>query len=447
MKSTTKKRAGAVLALVIGALLVVMMSGCSTQPSWELSNLSDKGKVEAVVCDQVDSASEQLEDAVTDEDSGALATIGVWVNNKLDDAALKDVRERIKQRRKQCDTVTTTVTSSGLPTATTTASSVPSDGNAGVRDSNGALRTVPLVGRDGEGVAPVDTTEDPRSPATLGVLLKCKQAKSWHDLVVCVGNDQTYKDAVTARKPQTGFDWDDILRWEKESIDARVIQVFNLNISDTEARDRVRGLVGSDADRLPIARHGCAMNTRRLEDNSISDFTDCRPMVRVSLAPLVYTGDKVTGMLADRGIFVDCFNLWWIPQAIVRNGPPPQPGNPGTPGTGGGTPPGTTVPPAPPGTTTVPPTTNPPVTPNPKIPGQAPPHDGGHGTITGPASTPTGGQPVPTYTTQAPPAPVTTVPGGTPAPPVTTQVPTATGAAPSTAPGGSTGCAPGDSGC
>lgn len=354
MKGATKNKVGVLTALIGLLTLVLATSACSSQPSWGLANLSDKGKVEAVQCDQIGSASEQLEDAVTDGDSGALATMGVWVNNKLDDGALKDVRERIKKRQDQCNTVTTTVSASASPS--NTAKSLPDDGDAGVRDSDGALRTVPLVGRDGEGVAPVDTTNDPRSPATLGVLLKCKQAKSWHDLVVCVGDDQTYKDAVNARKPQTGFDWNDVLRWANESVDARVIQVFNLDISDAEARNRVRELVGSDVDRLPIARHGCAMNTRRLEDNSIGDFTDCRQMVRVSLAPLVYTGDKVTGMLADRGIFVDCFNLWWIPQAIVKNGPPPQPGNPGTPGTGGGNPPGSTVPPTPP---TGPPTTTP----------------------------------------------------------------------------------------
>lgn len=380
MKRTTKHKVGVLMAL-IG--LLALLCACNPDPqveNWQRINVVNPGVIEKLKCDKWDSANRQISNAVKDEDEAVLTDLGLWRDGKLDGDSYSGqkredgsggVKTRMKARgdSKECvdarkNPPTTTVTASASSPASANPDSIPDDGKAGVRDTDGTLRSVPLVGHDGEGAAPVDTTDDPRSPATLDVLLKCKQAKSWYDLVVCVGDDQTYKDAVNARKSLTGFDWDEILRFAKEPVDARVIQVFNWGISDREARDRVRELVGSDADKLPIARHGVTMNTRRFEDDSIHDFADIRQMARVSLAPLVYKSGKVVALRADSGIFVDCFNIWWLPQAVVINGAPPKAGQPGTPGTGGGNPPGTSVPPTTVPPTTVPPTTVPPTNPS-----------------------------------------------------------------------------------
>ena len=422
---TTKKRLGVPAGALIIVLLALLLSACGGS-NWNKADLTEYDKFgETVQCHEIDTASETLETAVKDNDGVALTQMGVWIDGKLDDAILKDARDNLNKWRTECSKGTPTVTSTATSSSNTD-SGVPSDGDAGVRDSDGQLRPLPLVDQRGDGVTPVNSTGDPRSPATYQDAMKCSPVRNWAEFVNCIGDQQWYKDGVDARSSKTGFTWSDIEKWAKETdIDTRVIQVYNLEISDADARNQVRSLVGNDADKLPIARHACIVNTRGLEGNRMEDFVDCRKMVRVSLSPIVYKDNRPVSLRADTGIFVDCFNLWWIPQEIVKHGQPPAPR-----GTGGNPPPGTTVPPGtggppPPVTTT---------TPNDdKIPSQAATHDGGRGTVTAPVSPPTGGPAVPTYTTQPRPTVQPTQP------PVTTEQPQPTGqpvptVAPSTQP-------------
>lgn len=241
-------------------------------------------------------------------------------------------------------------------TATADEDPPPDDGTAGVEDSDGELYSPPLVDDDGTAIYG-DTTSDPRSPASYEAAKEQGPFVTWADAHRVLGELDWYVEAVNARKSKTGFDWADVEKWATtEGIDPRVIQVFNLEISDQEARDAVRELVGDAADRLPIARHAtCIMNTRGFGREVVQNFADCRKMVRVSLAPLVYNeqGD-VVGLRSDAGIFVDCFNIWWIPRQVVKNGPPPTPTTPRVPSTPPGTVPPGTVPPGtvPPSVTT-----------------------------------------------------------------------------------------------
>jgi hypothetical protein len=229
---------------------------------------------------------------------------------------------------RQTPNPTATTTTTGTPTPSVTASQPPSDGTAGIEDSDGEKKVLPLVDQKGDRVTPADTTSDSRSPSSYADALRGGSVRNWSDLVSRMGNMQWYVNGVNARKGKTGFDWSDVEKWAKDGqgFDTRVIQVYNLSpgqLSDQAARDHVRGLFGSDADKLPIARHYCAVNTRGLGNGNLQDFVDCRQMVRGSLAPLVYKDGKPVAVDGDSGIFVDCFNVWWLPRQVVKHGPPP----------------------------------------------------------------------------------------------------------------------------
>ncbi len=216
--------------------------------------------------------------------------------------------------------------SSASPSPTTSATTPPpSDGTAGIEDANGELRSLPLADQAGDEATPVNTTADPRSPATFD----CPTlSRNWTEFVACIGDRQWYKDGVNARKSMTGFDWSDIERWaaDGKGFDTRVIQVFNWSgISDADVRAQAATYVGTvAAGKMDIVRHDtCIVNTRGFGSEQVQDFVDCRKMVRVSLAPLVYTDGQVTGLRGDSGGFDDCANLWWLPRQFVKNGPPP----------------------------------------------------------------------------------------------------------------------------
>jgi hypothetical protein len=204
----------------------------------------------------------------------------------------------------------------------------PSDGSAGIEDSDGQKTVLPLVDQHGNEVTPVDTTGDQRSPSSYPDALRGGPVSNWNDLAARMGNMQWYVAGVNARKGKTGFDWSDVQKWAKDGadIDARIIQVYNIStaqLSDKAVRDRVRGLIGDAADKLPIVHHNCVVNTRGLGSGQLQDFVDCRQMVRVTLAPLVYKDGKPAAMRIESGIFVDCFNVWRLPRQVVKHGPAP----------------------------------------------------------------------------------------------------------------------------
>lgn len=331
--------------------------------------------------------------------------------------------KRLETELKSCNDGSSTTTSS-------TATPPPSDGTAGVADSDGELRSLPLVD-DNDTIISGDSTGDPRTPASYELAKENGPLVTWADAERELGKLDWYVEAVEARKSKTGFDWEDVSKWATATdIDPRVIHVFNMDVTDQGARDAVRDLVGSDADRMPIARHmTCIVNTRGFGHETVQDFADCRKMVRVSLAPIVYDekGEPV-GLRSDAGIFVDCLNIWWIPRQVVPNGPPPSVAPPATTTPTGTIPPGTVPPTTRPGTTTSTTTPRTTTTVKPKDPTRDPcatgnSRPGGCGPEEGPSEGPTEHPaviPPPVYVPPTPPTvPPTTRPPVT-APPTTT---------------------------
>ncbi len=424
-----------IMALVV-LLATFGLAACGSADeteSWSPYPLSPNGAAENIPCEHIESAFSQIEKAREasrlDGDHSLSQLIGLTNDNgELDQEKVEDVERRLRERKASpaCDDPETTPTPSDGDTETAPA---PSDGDAGVRDSDGQLRSLPLVDQVGRTPAPVDTTSDPRSPATYADAMKCSPVRNWAELVTCIGDQQWYKDGVNARKAKTGFDWNDVETWgEATDVDTRVIHVFNMSVgekSDEAARKDARALIGNDADKLSVVRHQCIINTRGLEGDKMEDFTDCRKMVRVSLSPLAYREGKVGGLRADAGIFVDCLNIWWLPQAVIKNGPPPPPPGRGGPPPSdtpsivtppppgrGGPPPVTTHPPGPPPVSPPPGTTQPPPPPAPKVPGADPyprgnaPIGGGPNVNPGPGvQQPWTPPPAVPYVPPAPPAP------------------------------------------
>lgn len=292
----------------------------------------------------------------------------------------------------------------------------PSDGETNVEDSDGELRSLPLVDDNGN-VIYGDTTSDPRTPASYADEKANGPVESWQDVVDRLGKLDWYVEALNARKSKTGFDWEDVKKWATVTdVDPRVIQVYNLELTDQEARDAVRELIGNDVDTLPVARHDCIVNTRGFGHERVRDFVDCRKMVRVAVAPIVFNekGEPV-GLRYNTGIFVDCFNIWWIPRLVTATPQPPT-STTRPPGTTSTTVPGTTT------STTVdcpsgkctPPTTvasSPTTTPTPTT---APPDNGGQGDSGDGATNDTS---PPTTEAPAPSPPTTSSPTTNPPPP------------------------------
>lgn len=221
------------------------------------------------------------------------------------------------------------------------------DDTIGVENPNGKLEAMSVVGKDNEAALnTADTTSDSRTPATVSGAFR-EQAgcelwvSTWSDLVDCMGNQQWYIDALNARSNNTGFTWDDVLKWAKDpQLNGKtqlVIHVFGTEVTDKEAREIAHEVVANNVDVnvLPIVRHDVGFaNTRATGHHKVGDFYDKRQMVRVSLAPVSYNADgTVKGLRSDAGVFVDCFNIWW---EVVRTWtcedttctPPPPPVTP-----------------------------------------------------------------------------------------------------------------------
>jgi len=222
--------------------------------------------------------------------------------------------------------------------ATNVFGSKPNSASATTTTSNPTTSTVlPPVGSADE-TAPVDTTKDPRTPATFVPFHKSNHVdKTWAELYedVTTAKAQYYIDAVNSHADRTGFDWSDVQKAANDpqlnGVTPLTIQVFG-NFTDSEARAIAAQLVGKDqAALLKIFRHpvGILGNTRSVGFEKVGDFLDLRKMVRLSLSPIVYDKNgKAIGVDGNSGIFADCFNIWWL----VTPGQPGQPGHPGHPG-------------------------------------------------------------------------------------------------------------------
>lgn len=192
---------------------------------------------------------------------------------------------------------------------------------ADVVETDGTHRTLPVV--DSGTVMDGNSTTNPQTPATYADALKDGPLKSWADAVSRLGGFKWYVDGTNARKAYTGFDWDTVKRFAATNVDARVIQVYNMpDETEKQARDAVRKLIGNDVDNLPVLHvNGCFENTWGFKDNPprMYDYLDCdRQEVRVTLAAIQYDAkNNPTGLLMNRGVFVDCDNLHWLPQKVT----------------------------------------------------------------------------------------------------------------------------------
>ncbi len=188
----------------------------------------------------------------------------------------------------------------------------------------------------------VDSTQDPNTPALLDGSLRYENiTQNWGDLVERVGDQQWYKDGIDARETQTGFGWDEILKFaaieeefaeEDVVLETRVIQVFNLPaMSDEEVRDAVRPYLGNAADTLPIVHIDQpffnTINVGTADAPRMGDYLDGQQMVRVSLVPIALDdngepildedGLPMLDMTRHAGVFIDCGNLHWIPPFVT----------------------------------------------------------------------------------------------------------------------------------
>jgi hypothetical protein len=181
------------------------------------------------------------------------------------------------------------------------------------------LDYLPVVEDSGTVMSGTESNADPLTPP---VVSGEKPLTSWADAESFFGQSNWgwYVAGLNARAVKTGFDWSDVQQWaEQMGTEVRLIHVFGsaVRLSDKEIRSIAAQDVGADvAAKLQIVRHPCEevlVNTRGFGHDAMEDFIDGRSMVRVALAPLVYDEcGKVIGLGINSGIFVDCYNLWWI---------------------------------------------------------------------------------------------------------------------------------------
>lgn len=345
-----KRIAAAFVASVVSALL---LAGCATNPGVGAANLPDVDLNDptsvAALCD---AEAQEVLDIVTTaaeakENSGkrnVVTRMGLTSAEAKDEAKLEEVKAALKTRAEaSCD------------------EAPGNDGTVGIQNADGTSTfNLPLVaGTDATLV--VDTTTQAATPPLLdGTLRFTAQTLTWEGLVERVGHQQWYIDGVNARAAQTGFTWDDVLKFasvnriedgkvDNSGVNALAIQIFNRpDLTDEQARDMVREYItpeveetiGLTVEQLPIQRiNNGFVNTRNVGSTTypaMGDYFDTQKMVRVSLMPIKFDAQGQPVSLdgsRGAGIFIDCGNLHWVPPAVwvcktdscEKPPPPPAP--------------------------------------------------------------------------------------------------------------------------
>lgn len=217
--------------------------------------------------------------------------------------------------------------------------------STGVMDEDGNVTALPLYEGDGTTVV-MDTTNLVSVPPLLDFGQRYQaNTLTWQGLVDRVGDQQWYIDDVNARAAQTGFTWDDVLRFasvnrvetdengnEKVAgVNALAIQIYNLTseeMTDDQARAEVakyitpaiEETIGITVADMPIQRIGGGfINTRNVGTKSapvMGNYFSTEKMVRVSLMPIKFdeAGQPVSlDGSKGAGVFIDCGNLHWVP--------------------------------------------------------------------------------------------------------------------------------------
>jgi hypothetical protein len=312
---------------------------------------------------------------------------------------------------------------------------------ATITAANGQAMTLPLV--DGSvGTAPVSgsvSNQDSRTvPVSIGTPGDSTRTNTWSELDGLYGTQAWYVDCANTNLAMSwGTDVPKYMATESKHDNRFILAV---NVSPKLTDDQIRQQAATDGNpntgKLSVVRVASIINTRHMANHRCDQFIDTRSMIRVSLGKVMLDAKgQFKSLETDKGIFVDCHNLWQLPKS------PRVPIKP-TPSTTGSTPPGTT----PPGTTPPSTCTNggvPPKCLQPKDPNQGAGHKGNVPTQvrgTNPPA-PSAAEPKPpappnVYT---PPAPPKAASSTTSAPPRTTPPPEPP-APPSAAP--ATGCVP-----
>ncbi|MGH7218351.1 MAG: hypothetical protein ACREGE_02830 [Candidatus Microsaccharimonas sp.] len=328
-----KRILAALAAPVVAALL---LAGCATgmapasAGTTDPVNLTDSTEVTALCGDSANEVLEYVTAAADAKpDSGKRNALKEWgIANPTDEAVLTEVIGALKVRASvDCETGSSDTASE--------------DGIVGVENLDGSIVNLPLVSGTSDTLV-IDTTTQAATPPLLdGSLRFTAQTLSWAGLVERVGTQQWFIDGINERAAQTGFTWDDVLKFASvnkmkdgkvQGVNALAIQVFNQpNLTDEQARDMVRDYftpevektIGMTVDELPIQRiNNGFINTRQAgtaQSPKMGEYFDTQNMVRVSLMPIKFDEKGApVGLDGSRGagIFIDCGNLHWVPKAV-----------------------------------------------------------------------------------------------------------------------------------
>jgi len=350
MQRTTK------LGLLAGTLVfVATLTGCAANTSTPAPAASDSTSsaatttvdmtdpaAVAALCGNragdgsADVALASFNDLVASTDSGRRnATFETWGVNPKDEKAVTAAGDALKAR------VATPCTDVAAGTET-----------VGVENSDGTVGNLPFVA-EGKDTTVIDTTSNPATPPLIQPNLLDRslrytaQTLSWAGLVERVGTQQWYIDGVNARAPQTGFTWDDVLKFASVNkivdgkvagVNALAIQVFNRPDLDNEAgrtqvRDEVRKYITPDVEKtIGITVDDLAVqfinngfvntwNAGTFRFPKMGNYFDAEKMIRVSLMPITFDANgRPVGLDGSRGsgVFIDCGNLHWVPVAVWK---------------------------------------------------------------------------------------------------------------------------------
>lgn len=421
----TSRFAKSVTCVIAFVLTVSALTGC------ERSNGGDDSSSSPTTDSR--SAAEQVA-AVQEEVAGLDCTVDIAVlvtdaqaeanaAREAADADAKDAKladaskvatakvEALKQRSAKCNPADTT------------------SSTAGGENPDGTLAVLPVATGD----ETISSIYDPNTPPTYADAAAQGPVLNWCDLRDRMGGFGYYTQGVNDRAGNTGFTWGDLDRFCEtgKTYQALAIHVFGLDVSEAEAQqlaaERYPTVPRNLIDTLPIVRHAAGFNNTMgdgsFQDGVMKDYIDRRNMVRISLSPFIYDeAGNPTSISGRSGVFVDCYNVWWLMRQIVWDSKvPPAPSK--CPEGMIGTPPNCDWPPTPVNPTPPNPTPEPGKDPSRSTDRQGNNKPGGNqgGQLqpapVEPASPPAAGDPPQTYTPPAPlPKPPAPIPDPAPVP-------------------------------
>lgn len=313
------------LVILLGLLAAVLLLSACGNNDYKPTDLTAKGAIGNLSCDDATSAFEMLDAAAKDGDTTTLDDFGITGENQ--DQLSKDLKAHKDQ---VC----------ALPGSK-------EEPQSDIKQVNDQTATVASVA--GGPQVNIDSRVDQRTPPVVPDV-DMANLKSWKDLFDKMKDQQWYIDSANERRPVTGWGWNEVKLWanvrtaDGKIPDARVIKVYSLSaeeVSDEEARRVAHEKLGGDwkeFEKMPVERHGHFMNTRGHKQKQLSNFEDKKRQIRVTLVPLVLNADgSLAGKQqnANSGVFVDCLNIWWLYfQSVPKGTPmvcPPNSAYPGKP--------------------------------------------------------------------------------------------------------------------